>query len=1017
MATQIIQVSAATGDAKTDAAAIKTAIEAAHAAYEKNPSGGQVTVQLAAGTYIVEGDPNRPSTGPVELLSGVALIGAGMRETTIKLADDFNARINGIVRTALETVENVTVANLTIDGNRDNNTGHQAGFISGVKDDGSGRTQSNITLSGVEIKNCTAYGFNPHEFTYDLTIENCVSHNNGLDGFVADGVVGGVYKNNIAFNNDRHGFNIQNASTDIDLIDNKAHENGSAGLTVQRGDIARDGETDIEWVTDIRIVGGEYYANAKEGILIKLSDNILIDGAEIYDNLRQGVRIEGSTDVTVRSSTIFNNSQEADGSYDEVQIRPRVDPVTGKTFYSTNTQILNNDIYSDGDVKARYGIREELSNRDGGTTGTTLSGNTVSGMKTGSVSVPEHSDMFVGTSGNDTIIGSLDGERMEGRAGDDTYNVNHSRDLVIEQANEGTDHVLSSITYTLPDNVENLTLTGDRAINGYGNELANVITGNSVANVLKGGAGNDTLDGGAGDDRLEGGDGDDTYYVDSVGDLIIEKANGGLGGNDTVYSSVSYALPEQVENLILTGSGNLNATGNSSTNLLIGNAGDNVLDGQGGADTMRGGAGDDTYYVDHTGDLVEETEEGGNDTVYSTISYTLGRYVENLILQGAALVGTGNSLDNVIVGNDAGNKLYGHEGDDTLIGGRGNDLLDGGAGVDTVRYSGKRDDYEITGSALNYTILSTSEGTDTLRSIEVIQFADGRLINDVWEPNEPDVVVPEDPVPPAGPETPPSSSPDVVTPDVPVTPATPPSRGPIDNPGNTTGQTIIGTSGADTLNGTSGDDVIRGLGGRDVIRGESGNDVINSGSGNDIVYGNAGNDTIHGSSGNDTIYGGTGNDRLYGDSGNDKLYGQGGNDTIYGGAGNDWIDGGLGNDTLSGGSGQDTFVFNSKLGTATTDRKVNFDTIKDFNVKADSIWLDNAVFKKLGSGSLSKPAQLNEDFFTIGTRAKDSNDYVIYNKSTGVLSYDADGSGSGKAVEFAQLKKGLSMTYKDFFII
>jgi hypothetical protein len=293
MATQIIQVSAATGDAKIDTAAIKTAIEAAHAAYERNPSGGQVTVQLAAGIYIVEGDPERPSTGPVELLSGVALVGAGMGETTIKLADDFNARINGIVRTALETVENVTVANLTIDGNRDNNAGHQAGFISGIKDNGSGRMQSNITLSGVEIKNCNAYGFNPHELTYDLTIEDCVSHNNGLDGFVADGVIGGVYKNNIAFDNDRHGFNIQNASTDIDLIDNKAYENGSAGLTVQRGDIARDGDTNIEWVTDIRIVGGEYYANIKEGILIKLSDNILVDGVEIHDNLRQGVRIDG----------------------------------------------------------------------------------------------------------------------------------------------------------------------------------------------------------------------------------------------------------------------------------------------------------------------------------------------------------------------------------------------------------------------------------------------------------------------------------------------------------------------------------------------------------------------------------------------------------------------------------------------------------------------------------------------------------------------------------------------------
>ncbi|MGO4574405.1 calcium-binding protein, partial [Microvirga sp. 2TAF3] len=88
-------------------------------------------------------------------------------------------------------------------------------------------------------------------------------------------------------------------------------------------------------------------------------------------------------------------------------------------------------------------------------------------------------------------------------------------------------------------------------------------------------------------------------------------------------------------------------------------------------------------------------------------------------------------------------------------------------------------------------------------------------------------------------------------------------------------------------------------------------------------------------------------------------------------------------------------------------KKTNLDTITDFNVKDDTIWLDNAVFKKLGKGSEAKPGQLAKGFFTIGDKAKDKDDYLIYNKKTGVLSYDADGSGKGTAVEIAKLSKNL----------
>lgn len=121
-------------------------------------------------------------------------------------------------------------------------------------------------------------------------------------------------------------------------------------------------------------------------------------------------------------------------------------------------------------------------------------------------------DILRGWSGADTLIGGL---------GNDTLFVENTRDMVIENSNEGCDTVSSSITYTLPQNVENLVLTGDNAIHGTGNRLANVITGNSAANQLNGGAGNDTLDGGLGANRLTGGAGNDIFKFTSKGPVDV----------------------------------------------------------------------------------------------------------------------------------------------------------------------------------------------------------------------------------------------------------------------------------------------------------------------------------------------------------------------------------------------------------------------------------------------------------------------------------------------------------------
>jgi Ca2+-binding RTX toxin-like protein len=128
---------------------------------------------------------------------------------------------------------------------------------------------------------------------------------------------------------------------------------------------------------------------------------------------------------------------------------------------------------------------------------------------------------------------------------------------------------------------------------------------------------------------------------------------------------------------------------------------------------------------------------------------------------------------------------------------------------------------------------------------------------------------------------------------------------------------------------------------------------------------------------------------------------------IKGGSGRDTLNGGLGNDRLDGGSGKDVFIFDTKLS-----RSKNLDIITKFNVKDDTIKLDNAIFKKLGS----KTGTLKEAFFKIGSVAQDRNDYILYDSKSGYIRYDADGSGKGAAIAFAKVASNLKMTTSDFFV-
>ena len=286
-------------------------------------------------------------------------------------------------------------------------------------------------------------------------------------------------------------------------------------------------------------------------------------------------------------------------------------------------------------------------------------------------------NQLFGFAGNDTLDGGEGGDQMYAGQGDDTYIVDNINDVAFEaNADWGTDTVLSSVSYFLSANLENMTLTGVAAINAQGNANANILIGNGAANQLFGYGGNDTLDGGAGADQMYGGEGDDTYIVDNVGDVVFE-ANVAWG-IDTVMSSVTWTLSSSMENLTLTGTAGINGSGNGLNNIVIGNSASNTLFGYGGNDTLDGGAGndfmyggegDDTYIVDSSADVTFEGNVAwGTDTVYASASYALGTNIDNLTLTGSANInGTGNDLANVIRGNSGNNTLNGGAGNDTFV--------------------------------------------------------------------------------------------------------------------------------------------------------------------------------------------------------------------------------------------------------------------------------------------------------------------------------------------------------------
>ncbi len=531
---------------------------------------------------------------------------------------------------------------------------------------------------------------------------------------------------------------------------------------------------------------------AGQDILYGLGGNDTLDGGTGRDTMYGGAGDDfyyvDDVDDAVRENV-------DDGAYDVILSTVSYSQYTQHGANVEELYLLGTaDLSASGDDKA---------NMLGGNTGSNvLSGGAGDDVLLGFGDVHETYDIalpvaYGAVDGDDTLDGGTGRDIMAGGAGNDTYYVDQANDSVIEVANEGTDDVIiASASYALNAGhgyfIESVYLVGNANLNLTGDVRANYLVGNTGSNVLTGGGGNDsllgfgdvteerpdvtlplsygladgadTLDGGTGADWMAGGDGDDVYYVDQAADQVLEF-NG--QGNDVIISSsdygVAFARGRYVESIYLSGTANLNLTGDALANRLYGNTGANVLtggdgndllvgfanvtaargldshgaygsvdgndtldggagndtlDGGAGNDSMTGGTGSDYYIVDSASDIVQESDTvngGAWDVVESSVDFDLTLAatagVEGLTLTGGAVLGKGNSLSNGISGTDQDNLLYGYDGNDTVYGFGGTDYIYGGNGDDVI-YGDDGDDF-LSGAAGN-DMIEGGAGADTL---------------------------------------------------------------------------------------------------------------------------------------------------------------------------------------------------------------------------------------------------------------------------------------------------------------
>jgi len=568
-------------------------------------------------------------------------------------------------------------------------------------------------------------------------------------------------------------------------------------------------------------------------------------------------------------------------------------------------------------------------------------------------------DVVVGGLGNDTVWANVGNGILVGGAGTDTVDYlyaggNLTIDLTKNTASNG-----SVFTDKLAGFENAAGGIGNDTI--VGNVLANQLNGRNGNDTLNGGAGNDTLGGGGGTtDRLIGGTGSDTawYYdgiyisMDKWAGITVSLENPAINTGDAagdIYDSIENIWGTLYDDKLY---------GDAQANMLRGDNGADAIYGRTGNDTLIGGLGADRLYGESGVDTASYALASAGVTAnLTTPSVNTGEAagdsyssIENLTGSRYADILTGNTGVNVISGGAGNDTLNGGAGNDTLIGGAGADKLYGEAGVDTASYAAA-----TAGVTANLSKPSVNTGEGAGDSYSLIENLTGSRYADILT-------------------------------------------------GNTGANVISGGAGNDTLDSGTGNDTLVGGAGADKLYGGSGTDTASYADAAAGVTANLGKASVNTGDAKGDVYSSV--EYLIGSNYADILTGNDANNRVSGGSGNDRLNGGLGIDTLIGGAGADIFVFDTKLG------KANIDTIDDFVAKDDTIWLDDDIFTKIG-----KVGDLVSSAFYAGTKAQDAADRIIYDKATGKLFYDYDGTGKGAAVQFALLDKGLTLTAADFDII
>ncbi|RZJ46077.1 MAG: hypothetical protein EON86_00040 [Brevundimonas sp.] len=421
------------------------------------------------------------------------------------------------------------------------------------------------------------------------------------------------------------------------------------------------------------------YFVATAGVTVNLTTGIAQDG-------------EGGTDTLI--------------SIEQIQGSSHNDVLTGNAQDDSITGDGGDDIVYGGDG------RDYLGGSAGNDTLNGESGND-------NLSGDEGADTLNGGDGDDNLYGGAGADIIDGGAGFDT--VNYSGE-------PGTGGVtVNTVLGTATDTFGNTdTLTGVERF--FGSNVTDSLTTGDEDNQLYGLGGDDMLNGGGGNDYLYGGAGSDTLNGGAGVDSVSYRYDGGaLGVTINLATGVAidrYGATDTLIGIESIGGTELadSLTGDAGANMLSGDDGDDMLDGGAGADQMSGGLGNDTYVVDSTTDQIFELTSSGTDEVRTTLStFTLGGtansgQVENL----TGLLSTGQTL----IGNTGANVITGGAGNDVLRGGLGADTLIGGDGSDTAIFNANA--ASGIASALGpILILNTADGTDTLQTVEFLQFNNG----------------------------------------------------------------------------------------------------------------------------------------------------------------------------------------------------------------------------------------------------------------------------------------------------